>query len=157
MKRAVYIIFSYCCLMTAAMAYMLVTDVTDVRNQERQLGISLSNQAKITEQAEAVQREFDELAREQRLHRQQLSGDSAITVSQAVQELNDNLTRLRHQEDQAKAAVTGNQDMLERMQLQFVPHIALLLLHALAIWLFWPWRVFSAEPRKKIQEWKPKM
>jgi hypothetical protein len=160
MKRVIIAIFAYCCLMTAGMVAMLCLDVSTSNTQAKMLAQVQQNLADIRQKADAVQLEFDDLARQQRQHRSQLSGENAIVVSQAVQQLSAELNVLRQQEAMAAAAVTSNADMLEQIQLRLVPHIAFLMLHSLAIWLFWPWRVFEARPIKPREDpnakWTPK-
>lgn len=158
MKRVVISIFIYCCIMVLGMIALLVLDANNVQAQRRQLAQVKQNLAEVQKRAGDIQNEFDDLARQQRQHRGQLDAENAIVVSQAVQTLNDQLTYLREQEEAAKAAVISNTEMLEKQQIQFVPHITLLMLHVIALWIFWPWRVFAIEsgkpPRKK--KWTPK-
>jgi hypothetical protein len=148
MKRIVFVIFAYCCVMTAALLVLLVLDIQAVNEQGTQLAIVERNLAELQAKATSVQNDFDDLARQQRLYRGRLEGEDAIVVSQAVQQLSAQLTQLRNQEQDAQAAVTSNSDLLEKQQLQFIPYIALLLMHCFSLWIFWPWRVYAIETRK---------
>lgn len=139
--KARVLLFAYCLLALAGLVIWLFALTGQVKTanhsmQEAQAQLNVADDA-LTKGSDYLKT----LTREQRESRLESTPQEAIELSATIQKIQQSVEEARTAAARSQALVDAYQDNSRRLQLRFVPIIALLIAHIVGAFVFFPRRI----------------